>query len=58
MSGGWSTKLQPDAHDLSSGEAFASWLDLLDALNRIFVFENKNRAVHAPAAQAGAVAAL
>lgn len=57
MSGGWSTKLQPDAHDLSSGAAFSSWLDLLEALNRIFVFENKNRAVHAAAARADAVAA-
>ncbi|HWA92831.1 MAG TPA: radical SAM protein [Rhizomicrobium sp.] len=58
MSGGWSTKLQPDAHDLSSGEGFSNWLDILEALNRIFVFENKNRsAALAGASQADAVAA-
>ena len=56
MSGGWSTRLQPDAQDLSSGEAFARWMDVLEALNRIFVFENKNRASAQELALAGAAA--
>jgi len=56
MSGGWSTRLQPDAQDLSSGEAFATWMDVLEALNRIFVFENKNRASAQELALAGAAA--
>ena len=57
MSGGWSTRLQPDAQDLSSGEAFARWLDVLEALNRIFVFENKSRASAQELALAGIPAA-
>jgi len=56
MSGGWSTRLQPDAQDLSNGEAFATWMDVLEALNRIFVFENKSRASAQELALAGAAA--
>jgi len=56
MSGGWSTRLQPDAQELSSGEAFATWMDVLEALNRIFVFENKSRASAPELAFAGAAA--
>ena len=57
MSGGWSTKLQPDARDLADGEAFAQWLEMIEAIKRIFVFH----AAHAfrPArAGVGATAAL
>ncbi len=58
MSGGWSTKLQPDAQDLANGEGFAGWMDVLEALNRIFVFENRFRASAPERALAGAAAAF
>jgi len=40
MSGGWSTKLAPDANDLASADAFSDWLEMLEALKRIFVYEH------------------
>jgi hypothetical protein len=39
MSGGWSTKLQPDARDLADGASFAKWLEIVEAIGRIFVHE-------------------
>ena len=38
MSGGWSTKLQPDARDLADGNAFSQWLEMIEAISRIFVY--------------------
>jgi len=40
MSGGWSTKLSPDADDLADADAFSDWLEMLEALKRIFVYEH------------------
>jgi hypothetical protein len=40
MSGGWSTKLQPDESDLAGEDAFESWLEMIEAIGRIFVYEN------------------
>ncbi len=52
MSGGWSTKLQPDATDLASAADFSNWLDILEALEHIFVYEKTAPAVNAPVADA------
>ncbi|MBV8978089.1 MAG: radical SAM protein [Alphaproteobacteria bacterium] len=41
MSGGWSTKLAPDARDLASADSFADWLEMMEALKRIFVYEHR-----------------
>ena len=38
MSGGWSTKLQPDALDLADAESFSRWLEMVEAVKRIFVY--------------------
>jgi hypothetical protein len=57
MSGGWSTKLQPDARDLASAASFGNWLEMMEALGRIFVYEHRSKAARAPEAQTG-VAAL
>jgi hypothetical protein len=38
MSGGWSTKLQPDAQDLADADAFSQWLEMVEAIRRIFVY--------------------
>jgi hypothetical protein len=57
MSGGWSTKLQPDARDLASAASFGNWLEMMEALGRIFVYEHRGKAVRTPEAQTG-VAAL
>lgn len=48
MSGGWSTKLQPDESDLASEDAFALWLEMIEAINRIFVYEHPDRAAMFP----------
>ena len=42
MSGGWSTKLQPDARDLANGESFSQWLEMVEAIKRIFVYHAKH----------------
>ena len=39
MSGGWSTKLQPDAGDMANADAFANWLEMIEAIQRIFVHQ-------------------
>jgi hypothetical protein len=56
MSGGWSTKLQPDARDLASEDAFANWLEMMEALNRIFVYEHRAQGPRATAEPVGLVA--
>jgi len=38
MSGGWSSKLQPSLDDVASEGAFGSWLEMMEALERIFVY--------------------
>jgi hypothetical protein len=52
MSGGWSTKLQPDARDLASEDAFANWLEMMEALSRIFVYEHRAQGPRAAAESA------
>ncbi len=42
MSGGWSTKLQPDANDLADIGAFTKWLEIVEAIARIFVHHEAN----------------
>ena len=39
LSGGWSTKLQPDNADLFDEEAFSRWIEMIEAIERIFVYE-------------------
>ena len=56
MSGGWSTKLQPDTRDLASEDAFANWLEMMEALNRIFVYEHRAQGPRAAAEPAGLAA--
>ena len=56
MSGGWSTKLQPDARDLTDEAAFADWLEMMEALDRIFVYEHRDQARRAPAERPGLAA--
>ena len=56
MSGGWSTKLQPDARDLADEAAFADWLEMMEALNRIFVYEHRDQARRVPAERPGLAA--
>jgi hypothetical protein len=48
MSGGWSTKLAPRVEDLANAEAFAGWLEMMDSLRRIFVFDYAQRVTAAP----------
>ncbi|HVU22012.1 MAG TPA: hypothetical protein VHE09_14870 [Rhizomicrobium sp.] len=43
MSGGWSTKLQPDAADLANTESFSKWLEIIEGIQRIFVHEPSQR---------------
>lgn len=43
-SGGWSTKFRPSWRDLASEDAFSSWLDMIDVLGRIFLYEPKSEA--------------
>ena len=38
-SGGWSSKFQPGENDLASEEAFSYWLDVMQALGKIFLYE-------------------
>lgn len=42
MSGGWSTKLQPDVNDLADIGAFTKWLEIVEAIERIFVHREAN----------------
>lgn len=44
MSGGWSTKLQPDESDLADEAAFGLWLEMVQAIKRIFVYDHPDRA--------------
>ena len=48
MSGGWSTKLAPRVEDLANAEAFAGWLEMMESLRRIFVFDYAQRVTAAP----------
>jgi hypothetical protein len=43
-SGGWSSKFQPGDSDIASEEAFAGWLDMMEVLGRIFLFEREMQA--------------
>jgi hypothetical protein len=43
-SAGWSTKLQPSVHDVSSEAAFSDWLDMMAVVGRIFVQEPRHAA--------------
>jgi hypothetical protein len=45
MSGGWSTKLQPDAADLANATSLANWLEMIEAIDRIFVHQANRRIV-------------
>jgi hypothetical protein len=47
-SGGWATRLQPSLENVMSGPAFSDWLDMISAVDRIFV--------HRPLAPKSAVA--
>jgi hypothetical protein len=38
-SGGWSSRFQPDASDVLSEAAFSDWLDMMQVLGRIFLYE-------------------
>jgi hypothetical protein len=38
-SGGWSSRFQPDESDVSSVKAFSDWLDMMQVLGRIFLYE-------------------
>jgi hypothetical protein len=38
-SGGWSSKFQPTAHDVASETAFGGWLDMMETLGRIFLYD-------------------
>ena len=38
-SGGFSSKFQPRSSDVASQESFADWLDTMEALGRIFLYE-------------------
>jgi hypothetical protein len=38
-SGGWSTRFEPKADDVSSRESFVEWLDMLETLGRIFFYQ-------------------
>jgi hypothetical protein len=57
MSGGWSTKLQPDAQDLVDGASLAQWLEMVEAIKRIFVYHAAHEFT-AARSQPGASAAV
>lgn len=38
-SGGWSSRFQPDAADIASEKTFSDWLDMMQVLGRIFLYE-------------------
>ena len=40
LSGGWSSKLQPNEDDVHDDAAFSRWLDLIGVLDRIFIYRN------------------
>jgi hypothetical protein len=48
MSGGWSSKLQPGLEDVADESAFSNWLEMMEALKKIFVHEPA-REICAPA---------
>lgn len=48
-SGGWSSKFQPTAHDVSSAEALSGWLDMMQTLGEIFLYDRSRSAAAAPA---------
>jgi hypothetical protein len=43
-SGGWSSKFQPAMRDVASAEAFADWLDMMDTLGTIFLYDREQHA--------------
>lgn len=43
-SGGWSSKFQPSEADVASEESFVAWLEMIEVLGRIFLYD---RASHA-----------
>jgi hypothetical protein len=38
-SGGWSSRFQPDEADIASERAFSDWLDMMQVLGRIFLYD-------------------
>jgi hypothetical protein len=38
-SGGWSSRFQPGAADVASEKSFSDWLDMMQVLGRIFLYE-------------------
>jgi hypothetical protein len=48
-SGGWSSKFQPTAHDVSSEAAFSDWLDMMKTLGEIFLYDRSRSAQVQPA---------
>ena len=38
-SGGWSSRFQPDENDVVSEKTFSDWLDMMQVLGRIFLYE-------------------
>lgn len=38
-SGGWSSKLQPDERDIADARSFADWLEMIEVLGRIFLYQ-------------------
>ena len=45
-SGGWSSRFQPDVGDVSSEAKFSDWLDMMQVLGRIFLYERGGTVVH------------
>jgi hypothetical protein len=48
-SGGWSSKFQPTAHDVSSEAAFSDWLDMMKTLGEIFLYDRSRSVPVQPA---------
>lgn len=48
MSAGWSTKLQPTLKDVETEGAFGDWLDMLETIGRIFVYDHEAALARAP----------
>lgn len=39
-SGGWSSKFQPDENDVADARALSNWIDMMNVLGKIFLYEH------------------